>query len=1702
MTHSPPELHALWLQLVQQATSSPSSSSVVIVGDELHTFLAYIEEGGKLGVFRWSHSTDYWRYQSCIVAESDESCVPLCACVGEEAMWILCRISTVEAGSAAEEDEPSSVVAMMCFPLSMWSGAKSSPQPSRFLLDLPIFDGTKCCCMNESTIVFVQPQQSKKKKSKKKHKAVATVPPKVPATLAIVDIAATKRDQNADGSAPNISSFPLEYDVGAISSVQYEPRDDVLAVLVVAPLPLVLLSNGFSCARPPVWQCVTFPSLPSPLAVGALFYRASRAVDVALVTAETQITTSRLSYAVQATGGAWQCEGEKAAEVTGELLECATPPASVATRSDGQIMFFCNGNLLVLDVATQRCTAVVPHLASCPSPRPPSGSPSRSPARLNTVAHAAETLPSSRMLLHILPSEETTTRSHVTAALHSLLGRKNKPGTDSSPQVCEVEVDGMHPLQSQVAIDCAHTPLEVTVNAVYETLVDCTALNIEWIDPQRRVSVHLHQRVHLAEAKKAKYQQQFAELESAYRQLQNEQRESAAMRDEIAKETRALQQMKEEFERKQQEHESEVLAVQAARRALEEDRQKVEAEKKDIEAEKALQIEAEKEAEKRHRAERDKERQHERSMEAERKREAKAQEQLDRATEAQHEAQLKLERELERIGREREQHKRDSLWAKDRERAWTTEKAALEANITQLKEELVQIKFTADQLEAEKKATALVEHNLREDVKHLNACLDEYEGRLGGETDQEWSKRREVSKRAWEAGVKGRFAVHGIVLDTTTGSNQIAFVEGSHEPVHLFPNMTVAVELAAATILSASVDVEVGEGYQPGDELRVEGLKGSELEIHDGISGAKASMNEGRGDMWHFELVTEQGVSQVLQKLLRSIMFFSTSVGVEYLGARQVEFMVTLSLAKQSVQCAGFALATVTGRPLVPSSSRAALPFLERGDPVPVFGHLECTDPFSSPQDTLAMASFSHGLKGPASSPAVAVDERTARAYAYRYGGLLGHRCLTCQQLRHGCNWNCQGMYRPRDGPLAAPQRAQIAELQRKCFAGAAFDICLTKVQPEDEFVLLPVEFGASERNNSNTVEISLNASKDRITLHVLDAARSPSESLTRALHTIAFRCAASLLEAAPRCVTFSAHFPLASVPIRWNSEVELAVVNSDHEVTVEGLPKDVTYYYPSVEASGLSFPPTPLFLLRPAVVMDTLHSFFSGTITVRIQSHGDAGMAQLQLLSHPSCPLFSVSEASGLGSSGRPKRSLKYGNDVIGYGIEDAAGQSVQIDFLSRVDAVMAEAAIRSIAFTTTVCDTRKCQVALHAALGKGACSDHLISVNVEPPLVKVEKFGGIKWTEHQSAVLATSQFSLTRAKAVLPALSIHVFIADGGEEGDVIDLDTALPKVEIEVQEREVVLTSGGTSAPVTKAYLVDCRIPNALPVRAFLLADHSVVLHLAEPCDTQPSTGKLYTRAELATLEQVFARLTFIHLTQNPKNLKKVLCLRTEDPTGSIGNAYVPLAIVPVDDPTEIHDVPKACVFVQGSEDTRNGFQLVRTARLFDPDTEDFIGGFVSIEPTRGWTDKDELGILSVEEQVRRKLDYVIVAERDGRVFCFATAEEMVQWEKTYADAIVSGESKNDAVLTPCIGVLRKRNCFELASSVLLTSDSGDGALPNLCALHTAGHAKHPAEQSSRRSFALSCSTTRHQIWTVGSEGLSFLLALGRSRQQRQL
>eukprot|EP00760_Papus_ankaliazontas_P019782 PhM_4_TR18066/c0_g1_i1/m.101830 len=112
-----------------------------------------------------------------------------------------------------------------------------------------------------------------------------------------------------------------------------------------------------------------------------------------------------------------------------------------------------------------------------------------------------------------------------------------------------------------------------------------------------------------------------------------------------------------------------------------------------------------------------------------------------------------------------------------------------------------------------------------------------------------------------------------------------------------------------------------------------------------------------------------------------------------------------------------------------------------------------------------------------------------------------------------------------------------------------------------------------------------------------------------------------------------------------------------------------------------------------------------------------------------------------------------------------------------------------------------------------------------------------------------------------------------------------------------------------------------------------------------------------------------ITYRSLTEDPQILRKVLLISVND--GHYSTSHIPFVVVinPVDDATEIIcDRTAPLEYRQGSAADGAGYRIFHACSLFDPDTVEFYGGFLSVSlDAGGFGGYDLFGFLSKEQQV---------------------------------------------------------------------------------------------------------------------------------------
>jgi hypothetical protein len=166
------------------------------------------------------------------------------------------------------------------------------------------------------------------------------------------------------------------------------------------------------------------------------------------------------------------------------------------------------------------------------------------------------------------------------------------------------------------------------------------------------------------------------------------------------------------------------------------------------------------------------------------------------------------------------------------------------------------------------------------------------------------------------------------------------------------------------------------------------------------------------------------------------------------------------------------------------------------------------------------------------------------------------------------------------------------------------------------------------------------------------------------------------------------------------------------------------------------------------------------------------------------------------------------------------------------------------------------------------------------------------------------------------------------------------------------------------------------------------------------------------DVSLIKEALQHVTYEHTSSTPSIFRKVLCARSIDFDATYSDACVPLNVVPIDDPTEIHDLPKATLFCQGSREALHGFRMAPSARVVDPDTDDFIGGTLMIEPTPGSyvSSQDQFFILTPEQQREQNPSGPIVfVDERNRIHVMPSFADFVAYEGLVREDIVAGPSE---------------------------------------------------------------------------------------------
>jgi hypothetical protein len=1293
----------------------------------------------------------------------------------------------------------------------------------------------------------------------------------------------------------------------------------------------------------------------------------------------------------------------------------------------------------------------------------------------------------SRLLLRLTSLDDRLIKSHV----------REIPKTKTSAGKATVEVVAHHPHDTQVSLDSHTAPLEAVIKADYVTDEDDTAVIIQLIDVQRLINVRIEQSFRVGDERRRRTTTAKAEVELAWQQLHTESRRLGDLQRRLAEWDAKLDEREDVLEAAEADLNRRIDALNRDISMVQQKNDKLNADRVTLEHDRETEREHEAEAEKRRRADKEKQRQHERQMEAEKKREEKALENLNRATEAQQMAQSKLEREINRIARERDQHRRDAQWAKEREQQWSVERHQLEKSIQHLREEATSMNANLDKMNQELKSQRNAESALRDENTRLQSSIEYFEGRLAGEPDTEWLRRKEVLTKSMDNAVAGKWVTGNVVLDACSNRDNacITFVLGSMTPAPIMP--TCRLEIAGdALIVTGTVEFEVGEGYIVGDVLR---CANATALTEKNLARCEGSDDAHVQDIVKFTLLPGAEAAAAIQHVFQAVAFMATNSS-QFAGTRRVEFVVSFSTTRHGpLTIAGHVLVLVL--PPALEAFREAAPFHERAAPTAVFGHMRVRNPLSdlttrAYQTASAQAHFAKGFKGHNRGLLTAAEGDDAPdvtvAFSgemmYRFSAAAGRRCLTCCQPRLAQKVVLN---------LLGNQDSRAVE---GMFSEFELVAVLEKVQPEDVLVSSIPRESADQVGAQLKIEVS-NGTELRM--------RSFTKMLTRetiaiALQSICFHSTGVPLDDAPRKVTYTVRLAKFPIPLEWTATREISIVNSAHHVEVSADNVDRVYRLHSNTVTGLKNDPPTLWFASDVCVTDPFTTKFKGTATFTLRHpthrvHKDVlcirpfgadarlSVARQRRVPPPPVPVEDVMASSmrkgnGLrravslrGQKQEPPASPSapspsaFGGDGVELaeefegsvswdGVEVAtyvlldSSTRLEIIFTAKTTAVAATGVLRSVTFSTAdVSPLVRRTVQCVAALGRGVENQLTFTVTSQLPIVAVERLGGLKWTEHQGPVPAGSLFGLNspmiESKAPpVPECWLSIVIMEGMEIGDTISFD---PGVLLSADSTAGPLVSHNEAAPLpvllassyTPADVVSWVEAHGGCVWLLRMRDGSILLRIANdglkipqappgsPVNRRPpSTNQCHPDDLMAIrtppsqvlqkqtlVKQLLACITYEHKSNTPGIFRKVLSVRSMDMTGSYSDASVSLHVVPVDDPTEIHDLPEKTLYCQGSRLTSAGYRLAPGARLVDPDTEDFIGGFVSIEPKASTqlSSKDRMYLLSPEQQeADTPGQQVVFVDERSRVFYFPNYDAYDAYLEQVTQEILHGIAGSDA------------------------------------------------------------------------------------------
>eukprot|EP01062_Namystynia_karyoxenos_P053134 TRINITY_DN4290_c0_g1_i1.p1 TRINITY_DN4290_c0_g1~~TRINITY_DN4290_c0_g1_i1.p1 ORF type:complete len:2635 (+),score=748.88 TRINITY_DN4290_c0_g1_i1:981-7907(+) len=420
---------------------------------------------------------------------------------------------------------------------------------------------------------------------------------------------------------------------------------------------------------------------------------------------------------------------------------------------------------------------------------------------------------------------------------------------------------------------------------------------------------------------------------------------------------------------------------------------------------------------------------------------------------------------------------------------------------------------------------------------------------------------------------------------------------------------------------------------------------------------------------------------------------------------------------------------------------------------------------------------------------------------------------------------------------------------------------------------------------------------------------------------------------------------------------LEVSVISVDSPTEVKFLATDMVYccpHEPHIEELRAAVQGEPFFVFRGATVVDEdTDEFDKGRLRVYIDPQLPGDM--LEVVPHGTLRL----ETDGT------ERVAFHGDRRTGVIAPLRSGPvelhgGLDVDF-GRCCATLEsiEALLHCVAFRAFSEGNR--QVMFELRVGECAVFCQRLSIHVRPAHLNIPE--ALQCANFSEGAEPASLGLFQPKHDPFPAALISFEITDGCEQGDTLEFRPSMAELRELGKGEEVRWPALFSARPeeVTRTEVVGDPGERVL---AYCLRCSDAAVHILLPSPLPADQA-----------QEVLRGVKYSCRSRDPRMLTKSAVITTTDLTcpqlPAVSRAAVLLHVEPVDDATEFLNVRLQRSYCPGSVEDNDGFALLPHALVYDPDTDDFSGGYVCAELLSGGDGSDTFSIMAPEAQHARYL-----------------------------------------------------------------------------------------------------------------------------------